>query len=92
MTGTDDKPAGSLRSRGAWAVLIVVTLLGLVSDLASKSVAFRTIAGRPVEVHREEVLRAQREGRSLGSLVPPASIAVVPKALDLSLVDRKSVV
>src|SRR5262249_42534310 len=41
--------SGSLRSVPAWAVLLVVTALGLVSDLASKTVAFNAIAGRPVQ-------------------------------------------
>jgi len=77
---------GSIRSGRAWAVLLVVTLLGLVSDLTSKTLAFRHIAGRPVEVQREDVLRAQREGRGLGSLVPQTWVTVVPDLLDLSLV------
>lgn len=87
MTGQDQTAKfATLRSRAAWAVLLVVTALGLASDLVSKSVAFERIADRPVVVDREQVLRAQREGRSLGSLVPPASITVVPNVLDLSLV------
>ncbi len=77
---------GSLRSRAAWAVLLIVTVLGLASDLVSKDVAFKTIAGRPVQVDREQVLQAQREHRSLGSLVPQTSITVVPNGLDFSLV------
>jgi signal peptidase II len=77
---------GSVRSRAAWAVLIILTVFGLATDLVSKAVAFRSIAARPVEVDRVEVLRAQRDGRSLGSLVPAASVAVVPNLLDLSLV------
>ncbi len=88
VSGAGDTPvkSGSLRSPAAWAVLIVVTALALASDLASKSIAFRTIAGRPVVVQREQVLLAQREGRSLGSLVPQKSVTVIPRLLDLSLV------
>jgi signal peptidase II len=77
---------GTLRSRAAWMVLILVTALGLASDLITKAIAFNTIADRPVFVDREQVLQAQREGRSLGSLVPPASVTVIPNVLDLSLV------
>ena len=77
---------GSVRSRSAWAVLFVVTFLGVASDLFSKAVAFRTIADHPVVVDREQVLRAQHEGRSLGSLLPPNSVTVIPHVLDLSLV------
>ena len=75
-----------MRSRSAWAVLLIVTLLGVVSDLATKSIAFRSIADHPVVIDRAQVLQAQRQGRSLGSLVPPASVTVIPKVLDLSLV------
>lgn len=88
MNGPNDTSlkTGSLRSGAAWVVLLVVMAFGLASDLASKSIAFGTIAGRPVEVDREQVLRAQREHRSLGMLVPQNSVTVVPKILDLSLV------
>ncbi len=77
---------GALRSSRAWVVLLIVTLLGVVTDLGSKSLAFRTIAGHPVEVNREEVLLAQRESRTLSSLVPVTSVTVIPRVLDLSLV------
>lgn len=77
---------GSLRSGAAWAVLIIVTVLGLASDLATKELAFARIANAPVEVKREDVLTAQREGKSLSNLVPQAKITVVPSVLDLTLV------
>lgn len=77
---------GSLRSGAAWAVLIIVTVLGLVSDLATKELAFAKIANAPVEVRRDDVLAAQREGRSLSNLVPQAKVTVVPSVLDLTLV------
>lgn len=43
------------RSPSAWATLLVVFGLGLVVDLATKSWAFRTVAGKPVELLRDEV-------------------------------------
>lgn len=77
---------GSLRSGAAWAVLLIVTVLGLASDLATKELAFAKIANAPVEVKREDVLTAQREGKSLSNLVPQAKVTVVPSVLDLTLV------
>lgn len=77
---------GSLRSGAAWAVLLIVTVLGLVSDLATKELAFAKIANAPVEVKREDVLTAQREGKSLSNLVPQAKVTVIPSVLDLTLV------
>lgn len=77
---------GALRSRPAWVVLVVVLVLGLASDLISKSIAFKSIGAQPVEISREEVLEAQRTGRSLGTLIAPGSITVIPNILDLSLV------
>lgn len=43
------------RSIAAWCTLIVVFGIGLWVDLASKAWAFRTVAGRPVELVREEI-------------------------------------
>jgi len=48
------RAAGSPR---AWAVLVLVLGVGLTADLWTKAWAFRTIAGVPVEIKREEVLR-----------------------------------
>lgn len=73
----------TLRSPRAWAILLVVTILGLAADLGSKSWAFRTVAGSPVVVEREEVLAAP----SLGRLIPPhAPVVVVPSGLEFTLV------
>lgn len=71
------------RSRAAWIALVVTVVLGVVSDLASKEIAFRTIAGTPVVIHREDVL----SNPNLGNLIPfhrPA--VIVPKVLDFTLV------
>jgi signal peptidase II len=43
------------RSAGAWSVLLLVTMLGLALDLASKSWAFHRVADEPVELRYEEV-------------------------------------
>lgn len=75
--------APAWKSRGAWLLLTLVTILGLAVDLASKSLAFRFIAGAPVEVTREQVLRASH----LSSLIPPhPPVVVAPRLLELTLV------
>ena len=53
------RSGGSARSSRAWLIMLLVTLLGVTSDLASKTIAFRTIADQPVEVSREAVLLAE---------------------------------
>lgn len=74
---------GAWRSRTAWAVLLAVVVLGLLADLGSKTIAFRTVAGQPVVVDRAEVLAADR----LITLIPPHNpVVVVPKVLEFTLV------
>jgi signal peptidase II len=64
-----------------------VTVLGVGIDLASKAIAFSTIAGPPVHVDRERVLEASEHGRSLSSLIPPHEpVVVIPKLLNFTLV------
>jgi len=78
---------GALRSPGAWGVLVLVTFLGLAVDLASKSVAFRTLAGAPVSISRERVLEIGTQGRSLSVLIPPHEpVVVAPHLLNFTLV------
>jgi len=68
---------------GAWTVLGLAVLAGLVTDLASKWAAFRYIADVPAVVLRSEVLAATR----LGDLLPPHDpVVVVPKLLNFTLV------
>jgi signal peptidase II len=77
------------RSGRAWAVVLAVALLGLASDLGSKAVAFRTIAGVPVVVDRERVLASD----SLAGHVPRHNpITVVPHVLELTLVLNRGAV
>jgi signal peptidase II len=78
---------GAIASPRAWLVLLVVALTGLIADLGSKAVAFRTIADAPVAVSREQVLTERAAGRSLSRLIPPHQpVTVVPNVLEFSLV------
>ncbi|MCC6971861.1 MAG: signal peptidase II [Phycisphaerales bacterium] len=76
-------PLPASKSRAAWIVLVVTTLLGLVADLATKETAFRTIAGTPVSIDREAVIAT----RNLGNLIPfHKPVVVMPNVLDFTLV------
>ncbi len=71
------------KSRRAWSILIVTTLVGLVLDLWSKSFAFASVAGYPVIVEREDVLSVP----DLGMLIPPHEPrTVIPSVLEFTLV------
>ena len=78
----EDVPAGD-GWLGAWTVLGVTLVFGLVTDLVSKWAAFRYIAEIPAVVSRADVLAADR----LGSLLPPHDpFVVIPSVLHLTLV------
>lgn len=81
-------PESAIRSRRAWVLLLVVVAAGLAADLASKSIAFASIAPNPVHVDREAVLAAQARGESLSRLIPQplTPVEVVPGWLDFTLV------
>lgn len=67
----------------AWALLTIVTALGLLTDLASKSLAFAHVVGLPVGIDRDAVLGAQR----LDLLIPTHKpVVVIPNLLELTLV------
>lgn len=71
------------RSRAGWVALLLTIFLGLVTDLVSKEIAFRTIAGTPVKVDRQGVLSTS----NLGNLIPfHRPVEVVPGLLDFTLV------
>lgn len=71
------------KSASAWVLLLVVVIVSLFIDLASKTLAFRHIADAPVIVNREQVLRTDH----LSFLIPPHEpVVVIPRALDLTLV------
>lgn len=82
-TPTDAAPLPTWKSPRAWAVLLLVTIIGVGADLATKQVAFRRVAGRPVEVRREDVLA----GGPLSRLIPPHEpVVVIPGVLEFTLV------
>jgi len=89
VTGKGEIHAGrtTLHSPRAWLVFLCVAALALASDLGSKSLAFRTIADRPVLVDRQEVLSEWQARHALGRLIPPhPAVVVVPGVLEFSLV------
>lgn len=76
-----EQPAAAgttVRSRGAWQTLLLVTVIGLAIDLGSKLIAFARIADAPVVVSREKVLAA---GTDLESVVPLHDAHVVVAGL-----------
>lgn len=81
---SEPRTASAIASPRAWAVLLVVLILGLASDLVSKNLAFRHIAGHPVVFDRSEVLAAHDPNRELIPRHRP--VTVVPRVLDFTLV------
>jgi signal peptidase II len=77
------------RSPRAWAVLLIVTLVGLVADLGSKYWAFRHVAGAPVVIDREEVLRT---GQPADQIPLHNPVVVVPRLLEFTLVANRGAV
>ena len=63
----DAKLPSTWHNARAWQALMLVFVLGLFSDLCSKTLMFARVAGTPVEVSREKVLAA---GTDLESLIP----------------------
>ncbi len=73
----------TLRSRRALTILITTTVLGLIVDLASKSIAFRSIADTPVQLSREEVINSE----NLAYLIPyHTPVVAIPNVLEFTLV------
>lgn len=76
----------------AWVTLLITVVLGLVIDLYSKHLAFERVAGRPIVIDREDVLRIMSGGGAsrgvgLGALIPRHEpVQVVPSLLDFTLV------
>ncbi len=71
------------RSPRAWVVLTTMAVLGLAIDLWTKVWAFKTVAGSPVVVNREEVLSSGWLGRLIPQHDP---VTVIPSILDFTLV------
>lgn len=85
LQNPDSRPvhATAWRDGRSWLVLMIVTVLGLVADLASKELAFRHVASIPAEISRDDVML----GGPLSRLIPPHEpIVVVPKLLEFTLV------
>jgi len=69
--------------RAAWAVLLAVVAVGLLTDLVSKGVMFATLADVPVDLDRSSVLNAP----DLSVLLPAHEpTVVVPHLLEFKLV------
>lgn len=82
---THDLPAW--RSASAWVVLGVVTLGGLAIDLATKWIAFASIAADPVRIERAAVVGLTSQGRGLEALLPfHTPRTVIPYGLEFQLV------
>jgi len=77
------------RSGRAWALLLVVTALGLFADLATKEWAFNRVAGSPVVIDRAEVLRTGNPSDQIPLHNP---VVVVPKVLEFTLVANRGAV
>lgn len=81
-------PAPARRSRSAWLLMLLAAVLGLTIDLATKSLAFRSVADVPVIIDRDAVLKLMEiEPRSIGRLIPRHDpVVVIPGGLELTLV------
>jgi len=85
MTGSAPPEVGpaAWRSPGAWALLLVTVVVGLGVDLWSKHAAFERVAGDPVVITRDAVLKTDR----LSTLIPPHDpVEVLPGVLNFTLV------
>src|SRR6185369_1730138 len=82
------RSASAWYSKQAWVVLIFVMCGSVAIDLVTKWLAFRSIAGAPVAVVRDEVLaKAAVDPRMVGTLVPKHEpIVIIPRVLELTLV------
>lgn len=91
--GEDAAGPGAFGSTRAWGVLLVVIVLGLATDLASKSWAFRSIAGAPVVIDRARVMSLQAAGENINADMPPdRERVVVPGLLHFTLVKNPGAV
>ncbi|MGP1272898.1 MAG: signal peptidase II [Phycisphaerales bacterium] len=84
MTPAEQTHGGAaFRSRRAWLVLLGVLAFGLISDLATKYIAFHRIADQPVTFTRQQVIASD----DLGRLIPRHEpVTIVPHVLEFTLV------
>jgi len=73
----------TIRSKRAWAWLITTVIIGIITDLVSKSLAFAKVADLPLHISRDQVLHEQ----DLGHLIPYHDpVIAIPKLLEFTLV------
>ena len=76
------QPLAGKNSR-AWTIFLITSVVGLLADLWSKSYAFQHVAGFPVHIDREQVMRVN----DLGILIPDHDpVTVMDKVLEFTLV------
>lgn len=73
----------SSRSLRAWAVLLSVSIIGLIADLWSKGYAFAHVAPQPVVLTRKDVLSAHDLGYLINQHEP---MGVINRVLEFTLV------
>lgn len=71
------------RSPRAWAILLIVTLVGFSADIYTKNLAFKEVAGQPVLLEREQLL-----ANPMWSPIPmhPGVVAIPGRILSFRLV------
>lgn len=80
---TTETPDRAPPGRAAWALLAILVILATAADLASKAIAFNTLAPTPVSLDRKAVL----EATELQALLPKHEPTVlVPHLLEFKLV------
>jgi len=69
-------------------LLLIVTVLALVADLASKHLAFHYVLDQPFKLLRAEVMqRAAQDPRLINTLIPSHEpVVVIPEVLNFTLV------
>ncbi len=89
--GSKPEPSGNRtppawQSRQAWILLLSVTILATIADLGSKWIAFRTVAGTPVVVSRQDVLSTPPQLITERLIPDHEPVTVIPYVLEFRLV------
>lgn len=73
----------TIRSKRAWTWLVATVILGIITDLGSKALAFARVTDLPLHISRDQVLHEQ----DLGHLIPYHDpVVAIPKLLEFTLV------